>query len=53
MKPDTFDFKSLTTFPANIIPNPLSSHAFKNSENSLCLEEVRECEIKPNKISHI
>ena len=25
----------------------------KNSENSLCLEEVREDEIKPNEMSHI
>ena len=29
MKPNTFDFKSLPTFPATTIPHPLSSHAFK------------------------
>ena len=29
MKPDTFDFKSLSTFPATTIAPPLSSLAFK------------------------
>ena len=29
MKPDTFDFKSLPTFPVTTIPPPLSSHTFK------------------------
>ena len=52
MKPDTFDFKSLPTFPATTIPPPPSSHAFglKNSEKSRCLEEVLEDEIKPERI---
>ena len=43
MKPDTFDFKSLPTFPVTTIPPPLPSHALNRetpSENSLCLEEV-------------
>ena len=55
MKPDIFDFKSLSTFPANTIPLHFL-HMFlnwKNSENSLSLEELRENEIKTNEISHI
>ena len=29
MKPDTVDFKSVSTFPATTIPTPLSAYAFK------------------------
>ena len=51
MKPDTFDFKSLPTFPAT----QLSSHACKKpSKNSLCLEEVHNHEIKPDRnVTHL
>ena len=55
IKPDTFDFKSFPTFPASTISPSTLLDAFisKNSENSLCLEEVREDEIKLNEILHI
>ena len=54
IKADTFDFKSLPTFPTTTIPPPLFSYAFKlkNTENTLSLEEVREDEIKPQTKYH-